>query len=141
MGSLKYHDQESITAVIQQMKKDLNSLKKSRKGRSDAGVKRKKYDSNLPKQYRQYVTSANKRSIKFELTVEEFEEVTSGVCVYCGSTSKIGVDRIDSCDGYNIINVQPCCSTCNLMKFKHDEEFFLRHIVKVVKHRKLALSS
>ncbi len=137
MGTLKHHSKESIQLVMDQMKKDLNSLKKSRKGRSDAGTKRAKYDSHLPNQYRQYITSANKRSIKFELSVEEFEQVTAGTCVYCGSINKIGVDRIDSSDGYNINNVQPCCGMCNMMKFTHGEDVFLKHIAKIFRFRQL----
>ena len=137
MKSYKHHDTESINYVIKQMEKVISSLKSVRKKRGDYGVKRKKYNSNLPLKYRQYMASANKRSIKFELTVEEFEQILMGTCVYCGSNAKTGIDRIDSRDGYNIENVQPCCTTCNMMKFTHDEDFFLEHIIKIFKHRQL----
>jgi hypothetical protein len=137
MSTLKHHSKDSIDVVIKQMTKDLNSLKKSRKVRSDVGKKRCKYDTGLPKKYKQYLTSANSRSIKFELTVEEFQEVINQNCVYCGDNSKIGIDRVDSSNGYSIDNVQPCCGKCNLMKFTHTEEVFLKHIIKIVKYRDL----
>lgn len=137
MASLKYHSTESINAVVKQMEKDLKALKKSRKGRSDAGQPRKKYDSNLPVAYKRYIQSANKRGIEFNLSVDEFNTIIAHPCVYCGASSSIGVDRIDSSDGYNIDNAQPCCSDCNLMKFKHNEEKFLRHVAKIFRFRGL----
>lgn len=102
--------------------------------RADAGKKRAKYDSTLPLRYKQYLGRANKKSIPFQLTVQEFELVCSGRCCYCGSGNKIGVDRIDSSLGYTTDNVQSCCGTCNWMKQSTRHEDFLRHIEKVYKY-------
>lgn len=133
----KFNSTSSMDSVIEQMERDLKSLKGTRRKRSDSGAKRKKYASDLPKQYKQYISSANKRQIKFELSVEEFNEVVGGSCVYCGSSTKIGVDRKDSSEGYHIENVQPCCGVCNLMKYTHSEEFFIKHISKIYRYRDL----
>lgn len=129
-------DTETLHTVIEQMEKDLINLKKQR-GRMDKGKKRNDYISTLPLPYKRYIASANKRQIVFELTVDEFTSITSHPCVYCGGTNRIGVDRKDSSSGYTIDNVQPCCGICNLMKFTHDEETFLKHIHKVLKYRSL----
>ena len=102
--------------------------------RSDKGKKRVKYDSSLPLRYRQYLGRANQRGLLFELTVDDFNTIFRGACVYCGSTSKIGVDRVDSSLGYNLENVQPCCGTCNWMKQQARHEDFLRHVDKIYRH-------
>lgn len=102
-----------------------------KKKRKDVGKKRAKYDSSLPLRYRQYLGRANKKSLTFELTVEEFEAICKGKCCYCGSFNKIGVDRKDSSLGYTIDNVQSCCGTCNWMKQSTRHEDFLKHVDKI----------
>jgi hypothetical protein len=89
------------------------------------------YLSKLPIRYRSYIASANKRGIRFELTVEEFESICLHRCVYCGTNNKIGVDRIYSSDGYTIENTQPCCATCNWMKSSLNPDVFINHIKKI----------
>lgn len=126
-------DKEDIESVIKLMTKDLKHLK-TRKRRLDAGAKRIVYTNNLPVKYKSYINSANKRGIEFKLSVEEFENICGMNCVYCGSDSKIGVDRIDSSDGYKLDNTQPCCTMCNLMKYRHSNEKFISHIKKIIRH-------
>lgn len=113
---------------------ELRYLKKQKR-RSDVGKPRKVYEANVPKRYRQYVGMANRRSLPFELTVDQFNALLAGRCVYCGSSSKIGIDRKDSGVGYTEDNCQPCCSYCNTMKWDKDEEEFLRHVLQVYRHR------
>lgn len=128
-------DQQTLEDVIAKMEEDLTDLRRHRKKRSDKGVTRPKYSSTLPPKYKQYIASANKRGLTFDLTVEQFEHICSLECVYCGSRSKIGVDRVDSTTGYTIDNTQPCCTDCNMMKFRHSEQVFLQHIAKIYRHR------
>lgn len=137
MKSLKNHDTQSIDAVIETMQKDLSNLKKTRKKRNDQGKPRAAYKSDLPLHYRTYLNGCNKRGIRFELTVEQFDGIKAHSCVFCGDSRKIGIDRIDSSDHYHVDNCQPCCGVCNLMKFTHDGEFFLRHIRKILLNRGL----
>jgi len=79
---------------------------------------------------RNYRNSARKRGLSFELTEEEFFEMTSQDCFYCaegpssvqkkdrgyGSYIYNGIDRVDNDIGYVSGNCVPCCATCNLMK-------------------------
>ena len=102
--------------------------------------------------FRTYKTAATKRNLDFNLTFDEFNDLISKDCVYCGAkpttpTSKRylkskpfttdpdaqfnGIDRIDSSKGYFIDNCVPCCETCNKMKLDHSKEFFLEHIAKI----------
>lgn len=126
-------DLEEIARLKQE---DLDKIKRSiSRKRSDAGVKRVKYDSKLPPKYRSYLMRANKKQLSFELSVDEFMFICSKNCVYCGSSSRVGVDRRDSSDGYTLENSQPCCSTCNMMKFTSDHESFLKQVDKIYRNQ------
>lgn len=117
---------ENLDYLIKHTEDDLKLLKRQK--RKDCGVKRAKYDSNLPSAYRRYISSANRSGRCFELSLEEFNTITSNSCVYCGNSSRIGVDRRNNSEGYTLENSYPCCTKCNLMKHKHSHEEFLSHI-------------
>lgn len=102
-----------------------------RKKRSDAGETREKYKSILPDRYRSYVSRANSCGFSFALSVADFDNIISMPCHYCGTTSKIGIDRIDSLGGYEEGNVVPCCTTCNMMKRTMSVDDFFSHIKRI----------
>lgn len=97
----------------------------------------------------------NQRKVCFELTKEQFKEITSNNCNYCGTApSSIrngdalrskgkssgiyvynGIDRVDSSKGYTIDNVVSCCSICNFMKRDMQVLEFMNHIEKIYKHK------
>jgi hypothetical protein len=66
----------------------------------------------------------------FELTFEQFLELTAQPCTYCGRPPETsawngkmngafvynGLDRVDNDLGYTLDNVVACCGRCNLMK-------------------------
>jgi len=97
------------------------------------------------KLYNNYLLSAKERGKSFELTKEQFKDITSQNCYYCGapplSTLKVkssygeyvynGIDRIDSNLGYVDGNVVPCCKTCNIAKSNMTLGDFLNWIVRV----------
>jgi hypothetical protein len=61
-----------------------------------------------------YKYTDKKKGLVSDLTVEWFKEnITSQPCTYCGSTEKIGCDRVDNNKGHNMDNVIPCCDLCN----------------------------
>lgn len=90
--------------------------------------------------YKQYVTSAKRRHIQFELSFEEFVEMAKSDCRYCksapqqvlslkytkgknigkerlnGSFVYNGIDRVDNSLGYSKSNSVPCCGICNRAK-------------------------
>jgi hypothetical protein len=85
--------------------------------------------------YGNYKSNAKYKKKVFELTKEEFRELTSRNCYYCGvepkqelrlTTSKLteedgiyrynGIDRINSSLGYTLENCVPCCEMCNKAK-------------------------
>jgi len=77
-----------------------------------------------------YKWGAKKRGLEYTLTEEQFKELTSGNCYYCGEkpskTIKAkgsygeyrynGIDRKDSNLGYTLENTVSCCKTCNFRK-------------------------
>lgn len=95
----------------------------------------------------QYVGRAKFKGIDFELTIQEFEQITKQNCAYCNvEPSQMyqtgwhdapeiyvynGIDRIDSSSGYVATNCLPCCVVCNRMKNSHDQTFFIQHIKKI----------
>jgi hypothetical protein len=85
-------------------------------------------DSSLRHLYSKYKGSAKKRRKEFDVPFEEFREIVSKDCYYCGvkplqtegaGKSKMlynGVDRVDNTKGYVSGNMVPCCKHCNVMK-------------------------
>ena len=99
---------------------------------------RKKYRKSLNARYKKYELGAKKRKLAFELSKEEFDEITKRPCFYCEEFSDEcngvpynGVDRIDSSEGYIRNNCVPCCEMCNRMKLDYDLYEWLKHIKKI----------
>lgn len=75
--------------------------------------------------YACYRSSANSRSLAFELDKEEFRALTSQACSYCGTgPSRLhmgkyhynGIDRVNSDIGYVTGNCVTSCRECNVAK-------------------------
>lgn len=104
--------------------------------------------------YATYKHNAKERNLPFELTLEQFDALTTQNCHYCGmspqdqsylskSTKKhdvkyyaSGIDRIYNDKGYVEGNVIPCCTKCNMMKKTLAYEEFLEHIEDIHEHMK-----
>ena len=97
---------------------------------------------SLSRRYSTYKDSALKRDLHFELTLEQFDDLTKGSCFYCDGFSfkdKInGIDRLDSDIGYELKNCVSCCKTCNMMKMALDKKKFIAQVKKISKKLKLA---
>ncbi len=79
-----------------------------------------------------YKRSALKRKIKWSLTNEEFKSFWKLDCSYCGDKiSTIGIDRVDSSEGYILSNVVSCCYQCNIIKMDYTEKEFLTKIKQI----------
>ena len=90
----------------------------------------KRYRGEPHVRYLQYRQSAKKRSIKFNLTEEEFCSIAYTPCVYCGEIQESGngLDRVDSSKGYSIDNCVSCCKVCNYAKHVQSKEEFKNSI-------------
>lgn len=98
-----------------------------------------------------YMSGAKQRHLEWELSKEEFENIVSKDCHYCGEDprplkslaryhkvdSEIhvnGIDRIDNEVGYTLNNCVPCCTKCNIMKMKLSKSNFLNQVLKIASH-------
>lgn len=96
--------------------------------------------------YSYYRNKAKRRNIDFVLSKEEFIDLVTRNCCYCGCSPYKkypyvkkyngfvivnGVDRKNPYDSYNINNCVPCCGICNMCKQRHTHEEFKNWIVKV----------
>jgi hypothetical protein len=94
-----------------------------------------------------YKSRALKSGKVFEITEEQFRELTKQDCFYCGSepqsrsirsgkyTSEYaynGLDRVDNSVGYTLNNVVPCCFDCNHAKATLTQSAFLSLARKIV---------
>jgi hypothetical protein len=94
--------------------------------------------------YSQYKSSADKRNIIFELTKDEFINIVSKPCNYCGISDLTyyntngagGIDRIDSNNNYIISNCISCCGMCNKMKLDYTKDDFLNKCVQIINNQK-----
>jgi len=89
----------------------------------------------------EYRTGARARGYVFDLTDEQFAQLTSGDCFYCGAVPSRrksyknatqhsaytfnGVDRVDNAVGYVAENCVSCCSRCNVAKATSTQAEFL----------------
>lgn len=97
-----------------------------------------------------YIRSAKERNLDFDLSKEEFLNLTKQNCYYCGkepsqistNKSKInngiyiynGVDRVDSSVGYTLDNCVPCCKQCNIAKMTQSKTDFLSWVKRIYEY-------
>ena len=95
--------------------------------------------------YSTYISNAKKRDLIFTLNLDQFVELVSKACNYCGDAEKdgygIGLDRIDSDLGYFINNVVPSCWPCNKWKGEDDFVDVIRHCIKILTHEGVIFDS
>lgn len=108
--------------------------------------------------YSKYKYNAKKRDRIFELTFNEFKNICSQNCIYCGiEPSKIepsgvketsvngtvlvnGVDRVDNSIGYILSNCVTCCSQCNAAKKDFSEEQWNTWLKRIMEFNQNKLS-
>lgn len=92
--------------------------------------------------YNSYRKEALKKKLNFDLSKEEFFNLSQQHCYYCDCLPKnrkvreedfvySGIDRIDNKKGYQIDNTVPCCKICNIAKNNLELEVFLKHVTQL----------
>jgi len=127
-----------------------------------AEINRKRADRsgivNKRAAYGRYKTGARKRGLVFEIDFNQFLDLSSQNCHYCGAEPSNcynlkyhkgphkgqprsgepfihnGIDRIDSENGYVKDNCVPCCKRCNLAKNDMGEAEFYNWLDRVYHH-------
>ena len=86
--------------------------------------------------WKRYAHQAARRGLKFELTLAQFQEITSRPCAYCNEYGYgRGIDRKNNFEGYTPGNSQSCCAPCNKMKSDIAEHTFLGRVLKICRHQ------
>jgi hypothetical protein len=97
-----------------------------------------------------YRRNAKKRNYCWDLTIEDFQDITSRNCYYCGVEPQQislkrkgnghymynGIDRKDNNVGYTLQNSMPCCGICNRAKMSLDYNEFKVWIQRLIKYNK-----
>lgn len=105
-----------------------------------------------------YKIASKRRELEFSLTKEQFYNLTTNNCFYCGCLPKQkakgssfevtaktleygmfyhnGIDRVNNDIGYLIDNCVTCCKVCNYAKHTMKYEDFLEWIDNLVVYRK-----
>ena len=86
-----------------------------------------------------YKNNAKHKNHDFNLSENEFIEISKQPCTYCGGYSDTynnepfsGVDRVDSGMGYQKENCVPCCSTCNRMKMDLEVNDWINKMKQII---------
>lgn len=91
-------------------------------------TRKKSANSAQRKMFTNYKNGALNRDYEFNLTEEQFINISTEKCHYCGSEPNNekemygdvftlnGIDRKDNSIGYTVDNSLPCCTVCNRAK-------------------------
>jgi hypothetical protein len=103
------------------------------------------YTASFRKLYKSYRARASKKGKEFDLSEEDFFQLTSQPCFYCAAPPSQGqwkgyknpyiyngLDREDYTKGYTLRNCRPCCWMHNDLKGKLTFHEFYRHSLAVV---------
>lgn len=90
--------------------------------------------SDIQRRYIQFCDRSLEKGDLIGLSFAEFIDIINSECTYCGEIGNGSVDRIDSGKGYTIDNSQPCCKTCNMMKYTLSDLAFKEQINKIAKN-------
>lgn len=97
--------------------------------------------------YSTYKYTASRKDYVFEITKEQFNEITDKDCYLCGKKTvtyihRNGIDRIDNNVGYVFENCRPCCGECNFMKRQYKHQDVLNKFKQIYeKHSKTTLKN
>lgn len=73
-------------------------------------------NATIEQQWQIYRSRAALKGLEFDLSFEEFCDLLSEDCTYCGRETCNGLDRVENDQGYLLINSVPCCKSCNRLK-------------------------
>ena len=92
-------------------------------------------NKNAWKKFNSIIQGAKIRNIEFNIKFKDYLQFYNMACFYCGASSAIGLDRLDSSIGYKKDNIVSCCTACNLMKGTLDQRDFVFQCMKIAKYQ------
>ena len=127
-------DKKYLALMAKRMKKYLDlhpEMREKQNKQSKMSLNRLTYN---------YVKSADKRNINYELTDEDAQCLMKEECFYCknmnddGDKYFNGIDRVNNEVGYNIDNCVTCCKTCNYSKCEMSLNDFIGKIHHIISY-------
>lgn len=132
--------------------------------RANVGIDRSKYppeEKTLRRFMKEYMDRSREFNRPFELTFDQFRQLATSRCFYCGTVPSLeinrtneaaelqirqerydagwvkvnGIDRIDSDKGYTIENSTPCCNSCNKAKLDRTVADFSTWVDQIYNHK------
>jgi len=85
--------------------------------------------------YSNYKRNAEYKKLEFTISFEEYSNVVTKECHYCGVIQEKGfngIDRKDQSVGYIVDNCVSCCKMCNYMKGSTCEEVFIKRVEHIL---------
>jgi hypothetical protein len=85
--------------------------------------------------YKFYKNRAENMRIEWSLTIDEFKQMITEKCHYCGYKQEgewNGIDRKDNNKGYLKENCVTCCTMCNMIKSDIDYNRFYKMVMHIV---------
>lgn len=87
------------------------------------------------RRFSHYKGAAKAKGRIFDISFKYFMQFWQKSCIYCGTEiSTIGLDRINSKEGYIAGNIQPCCILCNRIKSNLTIQEFNNFIFNISKN-------
>lgn len=108
---------------------------KNSQQRADKGVSRGKYKSTIHPKYRSFLLRCNRAEINIPYTEEEYLQIVSNPCFYCGATDRIGIAKINMRGNFDEDNIRVCCGRCNELKGFLPEREFINNVNRIAKHQ------
>ena len=84
--------------------------------RQKARDRSKQWRATSRGRYKAHVLKSAQRGLEHDISFDDFENLLSQPCFYCGQGVVTGLDRKDSDSGYIMSNVVPSCRSCNSRK-------------------------
>lgn len=112
-------------------------------------------DAAFGRSIKAYRQQAKRRDLDFNLSFEEFKNLSIQDCHYCGREPMLnsyssdvvvkiplnGVDRVNSDLSYSLDNCVPCCGMCNRAKLDYPKDLFFAWIHRVSDFQRGLISS
>ena len=136
LTTMNYRQRQIENDMDSYLKKNAENAKQWRENNPEKVVDNNENKKNSKQlQYNVYSRTARDKRLDFDLSFNDFNNIISEPCYYCGIIQDKGfngIDRKDSNIGYILDNCVSCCTMCNFMKGSYDIDYFYKKIEHIL---------